>query len=378
MYANIDNIDINECNIPVENREEIDRWLISKYNKLLKYVTDAYDEYDLNKVVRALTDFVSDELSNWYIRRNRDRFWGSELNDSKKSVYMTTYEVLVGLSKMMAPVVPFLSEEIYTNLTGEYSVHTSDFPKYNEVYIDELLEEKMDKVRDLISIGRYVREENKIRVRQPLEEILLDGKNELLIGNLTDLIKEELNVKKVTFIDDTSEYMNFTVKPNFKEVGKTLGKDLKEFQEKLLGLTVDDVNKLRKNEIVTIEISGKPLEVTSNMVDIRIDAKTGFNVGMENNEYVILNTNLTDELINEGIAREIVSKVQLMRKNINLELTDRITISYSASDKIKSAVDAFADYIKNETLASEITDNAKDGEEFSVNDEKVLIAILKN
>ena len=279
---------------------------------------------------------------------------------------------------MMAPVVPFLSEEIYTNLTGEYSVHTSDFPKYNEVYIDELLEEKMDKVRDLISIGRYVREENKIRVRQPLEEILLDGKNELLIGNLTDLIKEELNVKKVTFIDDTSEYMNFTVKPNFKEVGKTLGKDLKEFQEKLLGLTVDDVNKLRKNEIVTIEISGKPLEVTSNMVDIRIDAKTGFNVGMENNEYVILNTNLTDELINEGIAREIVSKVQLMRKNINLELTDRITISYSASDKIKSAVDAFADYIKNETLASEITDNAKDGEEFSINDEKVLIAILKN
>ena len=295
MYANIDNIDINECNIPVENREEIDRWLISKYNKLLKYVTDAYDEYDLNKVVRALTDFVSDELSNWYIRRNRDRFWGSELNDSKKSVYMTTYEVLVGLSKMMAPVVPFLSEEIYTNLTGEYSVHTSDFPKYNEVYIDELLEEKMDKVRDLISIGRYVREENKIRVRQPLEEILFDGKNELLIGNLTDLIKEELNVKKVTFIDDTSEYMNFTVKPNFKEVGKTLGKDLKEFQEKLLVLTVDDVNKLRKNEIVTIEISGKPLEVTSNMVDIRIDAKTGFNVGMENNEYVILNTNLNEK-----------------------------------------------------------------------------------
>ena len=150
MYANIDNIDIKDCNIPVENREEIDRWLISKYNKLLKYVTESYDEYDLNKVVRALTDFVSDELSNWYIRRNRDRFWGSILNDSKKSVYITTYEVLVGLSRMMAPVVPFLSEEIYTNLTGEYSVHTSDFPKYDESLIDEALEEKMDKVRDLM------------------------------------------------------------------------------------------------------------------------------------------------------------------------------------------------------------------------------------
>ena len=278
---------------------------------------------------------------------------------------------------MMAPVVPFLSEEIYTNLTHEYSVHTSDFPKYNEVYIDELLEEKMDKVRDLISIGRYVREENKIRVRQPLEEILLDGKNELLIGELTDLIKEELNVKKVTFIDDTSEFMNFTVKPNFKEVGKTLGKDLKEFQEKLLELTVQDVNKLRKNEIVTIEVAGKPLEVTSTMVDIRIEAKTGFNVGMENNEYVILNTQLNEELINEGIAREIVSKVQTMRKNANLELTDRIVIEYSASDKVKTAVKDFAEYIKKETLANDILDSATQGEEFNINEEKVLIAILK-
>ena len=377
MYANIDNIDIKDCNIPVENREEIDRWLISKYNKLLKYVTESYDEYDLNKVVRALTDFVSDELSNWYIRRNRDRFWGSELNDSKKSVYITTYEVLVGLAGMMAPVVPFLSEEIYTNLTGEYSVHTSDFPKYDESLIDEALEEKMDKVRDLISIGRFVREENKIRVRQPLAEILLDGKNEQLIGNLTDLIKEELNVKKVTFIDDTQTYMNFTVRPNFKEVGKTLGKDLKEFQAKLLELSIDDINKLRKNEEITMNIAGKTLEVTSTMVDIRIDAKTGFNVGMENNEYVILNTHLTDELINEGIARELVSKVQQMRKNANLELTDRIIISYNASDKIKSAVAAFTDYIQKETLADAITTDVTDGEEFSVNEEKVLIAISK-
>ena len=270
-------------------------------------------------------------------------------------------------------------KECLTNLACSIEKYFELTPKHNTLpYVDELLEEKMDKVRDLISIGRYVREENKIRVRQPLAEILLDGKNEQLIGNLSDLIKEELNVKKVTFIDDTQTYMNFTVRPNFKEVGKTLGKDLKEFQAKLLELSIDDINKLRKNEEITMNIAGKTLEVTSTMVDIRIDAKTGFNVGMENNEYVILNTNLTDELINEGIAREIVSKVQLMRKNINLELTDRITISYSASDKIKSAVDAFADYIKNETLANEITDNAKDGEEFSVNDEKVLIAILKN
>ena len=157
MYANIDDINISECNIPLEKREDIDRWLISKYNKLLKYVTESYDEYDLNKVVRALTDFVSDDLSNWYIRRNRNRFWGSTLDDSKKSVYITTYEVLVGLSEMMAPIVPYLSEEMYTNLTGKESVHLADYPKYDETKIEELLEEKMDLVRELISIGRNIR-----------------------------------------------------------------------------------------------------------------------------------------------------------------------------------------------------------------------------
>ena len=278
---------------------------------------------------------------------------------------------------MMAPVVPFLSEEIYTNLTNEYSVHTADFPKYDETLIDELLEEKMDKVRNLISVGRFVREENKIRVRQPLSEIFLDGKNELLIGGLTDLIKEELNVKKVTFIDDTSTYMNFRVLPNFKEVGKALGKNLKEFQEKLLSLSVEDVNKLRKNEVITLKINNEDLEVTSTMVDIRIDAKTGFNIGMENNDYVILNTNLDEELINEGIAREIVSKVQLMRKNAGLELTDRIIINYEASDKIKKAINAFEDYIKKETLATEIEKNVQNGEEFSINEEVIKIAISK-
>ena len=278
---------------------------------------------------------------------------------------------------MMAPVVPYLSEEIYTNLTGEYSVHTSDFPKYDEVLIDELLEEKMDLVRNLISIGRYVREEAKIRVRQPLSEILLDGKSELIIGELTELIKEELNVKKVTFIDDTSEFMNFTVKPNFKEVGKVFGKNIKEFQEKLLELSLNDIKKLQNNEIIKMEIADETVEVTSTMVDIRIDAKSGFNVGMENNNFVILNTTLTPELINEGIAREIVSKVQQMRKNINLELTDRIEITYEADDEIKRALDDFEDYIKRETLATSISEASNDGEEFKVNDLTVKIAIKK-
>ena len=198
-YANIDNIDIDMFDVSYDNLEEIDKWLISKYNKLLKEVTTYYEEYDLNKVARTLANFVSEDLSNWYIRRNRDRFWGSELDNSKKSVYQTTYNVLVGLSQIIAPLTPYISEEIYQNLTGEESVHLSSFPKYDENLIDEKLEEKMDLVRDLISIGRNAREEVKIKVRQPISEIILDKNYENIIGDLEALIKEELNVKNVNY-----------------------------------------------------------------------------------------------------------------------------------------------------------------------------------
>ena len=376
LYANTDKIDIRDCKIDIKNREEIDKWLISKYNKLLKNVTNSYEEYDLNKVARYLTDFVSDDLSNWYIRRNRDRFWGSKLDNSKKSVYITTYEVLVGLSLIMAPIVPYLSEEIYTKLTGNYSVHTADFPKYNEDLIDSKLEEKMDLVRDLISIGRYVREENNLRVRQPLGEILIDGKNEKIIGNLTELIKEELNVKKVTYVNDTSKYMNFFVKPNFKEVGKIFGKDLKEFQTKLEGLASKDIDKLRNNDSIKMIVNNKNYDITPNMVDIRIDAKEGFNVGMINNNYVILNTHLDEKLINEGIAREFISKIQQMRKNNNYEVSDRIIINYEAPDNVKNAITEFDNYVKNETLALKINNkNAK--EEFKIGDDIVKVNISK-
>ena len=348
MYANTDSIDISKCNIKYEDREEIDKWLLSKYNKLLKYVTESYEEFDLNKVTRALTSFVSDDLSNWYIRRNRNRFWGSELNSSKKSVYITTYEVLKGLSLMMAPIVPYLSEEIYTKLTGEYSVHTADFPKYDEKLINQAIEKKMDKVRDLISIGRYVREENKIKVRQPLPEILIDKKNKKIIGDLTGLIAEELNVKKVSFVDDTSKYMNFIVKPNFKEVGKIFGNNIKEFQNKLLELSFDDINKLNNQESIKMTIAGKEYSIDSSMVDIRVEAKVGFNVGQENNNYVILNTTLDSKLINEGIAREFVSKVQNIRKEQDLNVADRISIKYNASKDIQNAIKDFEEYVANE------------------------------
>ena len=377
MYANTDGIDIAECNVEVKDREEIDKWLLSKYNKLVNDVTNAYDKYDLNEVVKLITTFVSDDLSNWYIRRNRNRFWSSVLDNSKKSVYMTTYEVLVGLCKICAPIIPYTTEEIYKNLTGNESVHLENFPEVNKELINDEIETKMDLVRDLISIGRNVREETKIKVRQPLSEILLDGKNENIIGDLTELIKEELNIKNIEFVSDLSTYMNFMVKPNFKVVGKVFGSNIKEFQEKLLTLTEEEISKLQNNETLSMTIGGEEKEIDLSMVDIRIDSKEGFNVGMLNNEFVILNTTLTSDLINEGIARETVSKIQQLRKSEGFEIVDRIKVEYSSNDEYETAIKDFLEFIMSETLALEFVRVNDSLEEQDINGYKVGFKLTK-
>lgn len=377
MYANTDGIDISECNVAYENREEIDKWLLSKYNKLLKKVTEGYEEFDLNRVVKDITTFVSDDLSNWYIRRNRNRFWSSELDDSKKSVYMTTYEVLVGLCKMCAPIIPFTTEEVYKNLTGEESVHLADYPTVDESLVNEEIEVKMDLVRDLISTGRYVREETKIKVRQPIAECLIDGKYEAILGDLVNLINEELNVKKVTFVDDLGKYMNFTIKPNFKICGAMFGPKMKDYQNALLDLNSDDIDLLLREQTITIDFDGGRLDVTPEMVDVRIDSKEGFNVGMENNKFIILNTELTRELILEGLAREFVSKVQNMRKTNGYEIADRIKVYYNGDEDILDALETFKDYVMDETLATVY--EVKDSEEVvDINGHDVMLTIEKN
>ena len=366
IYANADKItDINTCRVEYNDREDIDKWLLSKYNKLIKEVTEAYDEYDLNRVVKLITDFTSIDLSNWYIRRNRDRFWDNLMTTSKKSVYMTTYEVLLGLSRLIAPIASYTAEEIYTNLTGNISVHLSDFPICNEELIDLKLEEKMDLVRDLISIGRNVREESKIKVRQPISEILLDKKKEKVIGELTSLIKEELNVKEVIYTDDLSTYMNFMVKPNFKEVGKIFGKNIKEFSDKLLELSNEDINKLENNESIKMSIDNTTYDITKDMVDIRISSKEGFKAMVVGNNFVILNTVITKELENEGLARETISKVQQLRKTMNFDITDRINMYIDATSEYKENIKDYLDMIKDETLTINVYD--KDGIEDKVN-----------
>ncbi|MBQ8872002.1 MAG: isoleucine--tRNA ligase [Bacilli bacterium] len=378
LYANTDNIDIEACKVPYAKREEIDKWLLSKYNKLLKYVTKSYDEYDLNKVVRAVTEFVSEDLSNWYIRRNRKRFWASELDNSKKSVYVTTYEVLEGLCRMIAPVVPFVTDEIYTKLTGEKSVHLAEYPKYNQKLIDEHVEKRMDLVRDLISIGRNAREAAKIKVRQPLNEVLIDGKNKDIISDLVALIEEELNVKKVVFADDVNDYMNFMVKPNFKVAGPIFGQSIKKYADSLLNLNVEEITKLKNGENITLDVDGVEYEISPDMVDIRISAKEGFDVAMENNNFIILNTELTKELIEEGIAREFISKIQNMRKVKEYNIVDRITIYYNGDEDVKETVNSQKEFIMAETLATDIVFKDSLEEKFDLNGHETYLDTEKN
>ena len=373
IYANIDNIDPRDYEVSYNDLEEIDKWLFSKLNKLIKNVTASYEEYDLNKVVKYLTDFVSEDLSNWYIRRNRKRFWGSELNNSKKIVYYTTYKTLLDLSKLIAPITPFISEEIYQNLTDKESVHLSDFPKYDESLINDTIEEKMDLVRDLISLGRNVREEQKIKVRQPIKEVILDGKNKDILGDLTDLIKEELNVKEIIFEDDLSKYMNFIVKPNFKEAGKVMGSKMKEFTNFLSNLDEEQINKLRNNEA----ISFNNIDITNNLIDIKIISKEGFNTANMNNNFIILNTSLDEELIKEGYAREFVSKIQNLRKEKNFDIENRIKLYYNSNDYFDSVVEEFNDYIKKETLSLEIIKDKNISNKQLINDIEVSFDVEK-
>ena len=366
MYANADHVDPREYNIPVREREDIDKWLISKLNKLVRDVTLAFEEYDLNRVTRLVIPFLNDDLSNWYIRSTRRRFWESELTNSKKAVYLTTYEVLETLCRLCAPITPFITEEIYKNLTGEESVHLADYPKYDESLIDLELEEKMDLVRDVCSLGRFAREDVKIKVRQPISEVLLDNGIKSKIVEFEPVIMEELNVKNITYIDNMTDYLDYVIKPNFREVGKMFGSNVGEFTKLLGTLSVKEIETL-KNESVHVEFMGEDLEITPSMVIITVNVKEGYCSSNNGKVFVILNTELTEDLILEGLAREFVRKVQSLRKDNDYVITDRINVYYDGNDMLEKTIDKYNKYIKNETLAVELIKDSSLVEECDMN-----------
>ncbi|MDR2356420.1 MAG: isoleucine--tRNA ligase [Clostridiales Family XIII bacterium] len=358
LYANQDGIDPRGFDLRGAARPELDRWILSKYNRLIRAVTEEMDRYDHMKAVRKIQHFVIEDLSNWFVRRARRRFWAERADDDKKSVYAASFEILEGVSRLIAPFAPFLSDEMYRNLTDEdTSVHLSLYPVPDESLLDDALEARMDLVRDLVALGRGAREKERIKVRQPLAKVLVDGKYEALIGGMTALIAEELNVRAVVFEKDLGKYMDFSLKPNFKTAGPALGARMKPFAAALAQADAAALNAtLAADGFATLTADGEALRVEKDFVELRISAKEGFAAAMENNLFVILDTSITPELLSEGLMREFVSKVQQIRKQQDLALMDRIRIVYAGDDAVRAAVAAHAAYIAKETLAISLSE----------------------
>ena len=376
MYANADKIDPREYSIKIEDRELIDKWLLSKLNKLVKKVTCGYEEYDLNKVVHAIIPFLNDDLSNWYIRSNRRRFWDSELTLSKKAVYLTTYEVLVTLAKLVAPITPFIAEEIYQNLTGEESVHLADFPNVYEALINENIEEKMDLVRDVCSLGRDARECVNIKVRQPISEIVLDSAIQDKIGDIDSIIKEELNVKNIVYKEDMTDYLTYSLKPNFKVLGKELGSKIKDLQIALQNLTSKEAFGVSLQPL-TIKLCGEDFTLDSVNTLTSIDVKDGYTASANQQICVVLNTTLTERLVLEGLAREMVRTIQNLRKEADFVITDHIKVYYKGNLDIDKMLTLYKEYVMGEVLAEDIIFEDINAKDYDLNGHLCKIKVEK-
>lgn len=380
LYANMDNINTDNFYIDYKNLEDIDKWILSKLNKLIKLADESFEKYDLTRLARAAYDFIIEDFSNWYIRRNRRRFWESELTDEKKAVYQTTRRVLYDFSKIIAPLAPYSSEEIFRNLSDESSVHLSLFPEYNENEVSNEIEEKMDLVRDLVKLGRAARENAKIKIRQPLKNIFISAEYKDLISDLLELIKEELNIKEITFEENLSLYMDFKLKPMFKNAGPKLGKKIGQFTKALQNLDQKEVaNLLKQGKKVDVKLDDEVIECGSDLIDVSIVAKKDLSVEMDNNLFVILNTQINEELKIEGIVREFISKIQQMRKTSGFEVADNIEISFNSKhDELAKYLDNHLEFIKNETLAKSLDfEKELETEITKLNDIEAMIQIKK-
>ncbi len=378
LYSNTDDVDIAGLQIAPKDRPELDRWILSRFNALVRDVTAAMDNYEHMKAVKKITEFVAEDLSNWYIRRARRRFYAEEMTEDKKAVLLTTYEMLRGAALLSAPFAPFIADEMYTKLTGEESVHLAFFPEAEEALIDTDLEEKMELVRTIVTLGRGEREKEKIKVRQPLSEILVDSRYEEQIGDMVQLIMEELNVKAVVFEKNMDTYMNYSLKPDFRKAGPVLGGKVKEFGKALAAADAKEViARLGADDKIVLSLGGEDTEIPGDLIEVRVTAKEGFAVGTDRGVFVILGTQLTPELISEGLARELISKVQQMRKQKNLEMMDNIYIHINCDEESKAAFEEHRDYIMKETLALQLNYTADSLEEFKLNGHITGIAVEK-
>lgn len=383
LYANIDEFDPTKYNLGDLNLTVMDKWILSKLNNVVKTVDDYLNEYKITEATRAMNEFV-DELSNWYVRRSRSRFWASELTDDKVCAYMTLYTVLVEFAKVSAPFIPFMTEEIYQNLVRSVdenaleSIHMCDFPKYDEKYNFAEIEQEMDAIRKVVILGRAARNEANIKNRQPLSKLFIQTDNKIN-ADYVNIILEELNIKDVELTKDASGFISYNFKPQMRTMGPKYGKLMRPIFDEIAKMDGAEVMEtLNSDKPICLNVQGTDVEVFKDDVLIDTQQKDGFVSASDAGFTVVLDTNLTDELIEEGFVREIISKIQTMRKDSGFEVTDRISVVFDGSDKIAKIFAANDAEIKSQTLADSIdAGDAKDGKNWNVNGEKVDIAIQK-
>ncbi|GAB5410156.1 MAG: hypothetical protein BalsKO_25210 [Balneolaceae bacterium] len=362
LYANIDGFTYSGNQIPITDRPEIDQWITSRLNTTIKMVEEYFEAYEPTKAAREMETFV-EELSNWYVRRNRRRFWKSGTTLDKTAAYQTLYECLKSMSQLISPVAPFVGEWLYQRLNevselDEESVHLSFFPTVEETAIFKNLEHKMDMARLISSIVLRIRNQIDINVRQPLARIILPIKDEgerQAILSVKDIVLEEVNVKDIQFVDDDSGIVHKTAKPNYPVLGKRLGAKMKEVASKVSKLETDEITNFERESFIDIDLeNGEKIRLDGESLDIIRTGLEGWEVETERGLSVAVDTELSIELVQEGVSREFINRVQNMRKEADFEVTDRITIGINAEEDLKEAVVSMSDYIKQETLAEEL------------------------
>lgn len=364
LYANIDKFNMSEEFIPYSERPEIDRWIISKLHSLVKEYTELMESYDVTKAARQVSNFTIDQLSNWYVRRSRRRFWKSEINANKLSAYQTLYECLLTVTKLAAPFAPFITEELYQNLNNvtkkeNYeSVHLAYIPKPE--FIDTELEEKMEIAQRVVYLTRSIRAKNNLKVRQPLLKMMvaIDKSKRDALSKMEDVILEEVNIKKLIILDDDSSIVNKTAKPNFKVIGPKYGKLVKSLTNAIKLLDGNSIAKIEKEGELELTIENEKIKITNEDIEIVSHEIEGWLVESEEGVTVAVDTELNEDLIAEGYAREFVNRIQNMRKDANFDVIDRIKVAYFSDQKLFDYLNKFNDYISNEVLADEINFNS--------------------
>jgi isoleucyl-tRNA synthetase len=388
LYANVDGFDYSQPDVPVEERPEIDRWILSVLNTLIKEVDTCYNEYEPTRAGRLISDFVNDNLSNWYVRLNRKRFWGGEFTQDKLSAYQTLYTCLEKVALLMAPIAPFYADMLYNDLvsvTGRdnvVSIHLAKFPEVNEAIIDKELEARMEMAQDVTSMVLALRRKVNIKVRQPLHCIMvpvMDEAQKAHIEAVKSLIMSEVNVKEIKFVDGAAGVLVKRVKCDFKKLGPKFGKQMKSVAAAVSEMSQEAIIELEKSGRYALQIDGNEAVIEVSDVEIISEDIPGWLVANEGNLTVALDVTVTEELRREGIARELVNRIQNIRKSSGFEITDKIQVTLSKNANTDEAVQQYNEYICNQVLATslQLADTVEDGTELNFDDFNLYVKVVK-